>query len=943
MSFLETGRLKVLLAALLGTVLLLLIAFLPTRLLAQRPDDQTVNLDIILLIDNSWSMSNEDPVTEDPPSDPEGLRIRAAKFLVDYLRANADTLDANFRVGVVSFGGVVSDTMPLRLLQDETVREGIGAEEILFTDFRGPLRFAHREFRASSFGSSNKKAVILFTDGRPQLTDNPMSEQELEAHFDDLAPLVGDLQGGGASLFVLGIGDARKDRDNWTELIPNDHYIPITSATELADVYLSIVAELLGRASSAPQTLPAGGSASIQVPPYLDQLTLSFMRKDPGSRITVTSPSGAVLTPTVGGAEDVHHAIYGIRNPSPGEWTVSGEEEARYWVEERPPFVRIEPARTTFLVGQPVTVTASLVRAGETVVDPALRLELVIAQPGGGDVAVPLPRRDGGRYVGSYEEVEAAGTYTMTGRAFLGGEPLDVRSESAVVTVFPLSAVAPSDPAFGAAQAQVENPTPTPAPVEQGTGRLSPPWFWLVLGPLAAAALAFLVWMGWRRLPGRAEREDVGRREDGLEWFMDAVRSRDYADARAAFDRQDEATQARWLYRAEEYICTEELGVAGAEGQPLDEGSRGLRDLLSQYLGGATASYAAGDVDGLREQCGNLLRWIRHNRSASQLRDQVQQPFVRWFGDAVDTGAGESVKAGERHPHIARLDDLRRLLRAVNLQALRGDGRGGEQDWPGYREATEDALAEKGWEGVVVLWGVGEHHLANPTLRLIARLLLDAYQDDILEGILLLLNARTFANSQRQADFYEAICDVLRIASEMARREDRDLAYRLCDGFGRLAWKVANRNAGGASLALTEILDALDAHQQGRGLRHGEDVFGLCYLLMSLDAGRALSGDGSLHFFQEAKDTLARGPRYVSLLNAEGPLALQGLPLVEPTGRAEEVVRTLERVRGQIAGDPSLPGFERTTVVLLLHGLIGAVETRAEADAEEVGRAAGDT
>jgi hypothetical protein len=219
-------RWRACLAGLLGVALASLLLLSTTGARAQQPDAGPVNLDVILLIDNSMSMSEGEP-----PSDPEGLRVRAARFLVDYLWANAETAGANYRVGVVSFGGVVSDVIPLRLVGDEAVRDGIRAEEIEYTDFQGSLEYALREFRAKSFDTGNRTAVILLTDGRPNPAGRGLTDVELEAYFADLAPLVRDLEEGGAALYVLGIGDAQEDRENWTGLIPDEHYVPISTTT----------------------------------------------------------------------------------------------------------------------------------------------------------------------------------------------------------------------------------------------------------------------------------------------------------------------------------------------------------------------------------------------------------------------------------------------------------------------------------------------------------------------------------------------------------------------------------------------------------------------------------------------------------------------------------------------------------------------------------------
>jgi hypothetical protein len=505
-AFIKPGRSRLLSGCFLGIGLALLSLWFSAHVWAQEPGDSPANLDVILLIDNSLSMSHADPVTGAPPSDPEGLRIQAAEFLVDYLRANAETLGADYRVGVVSFGGVVSDVIPLRPLQDGAVREGIQAEEIQFTDFGGPLQFALREFRAKSFGTGNRMAVVLFTDGRPNLTDAPVTEQEVLDCFGDLAPLVGELQDGGVSLFFLGIGDAQENSDNWARLIPREHYTPITSTAELAGVYHRVAAGLIGVAVSEGETIPAGRSAPIEVGLYLERVVFSFAKSDPSIHIVLTSPTGAVLRPTIGAA-DIPHSIYSVPNPDAGEWKAfwEGEGEVRYWVDRQYPLMRVEPIESASLVGQPITITASLVRNDEPVVDPSLHLEAEITLPGGDVVTQPLSPVGGGRHTGIYEDVKAEGTYMVTAKAILDGHLLSVRPVPLVVEVFPRPILPTPIPQPTHAPAVV-TPVPTATPTSttglaELLGSIGP-----ILLIIVVVGLGIALWLLYRNRKGIRER-----------------------------------------------------------------------------------------------------------------------------------------------------------------------------------------------------------------------------------------------------------------------------------------------------------------------------------------------------------------------------------------------------------------------------------------------------
>jgi hypothetical protein len=481
------SKTKSLIRSVLGIGLAFLFLGTSSYVCGQEAVGGPVNLDVILLIDNSTGMSEVDP---------EELRIRAEKFLVDYLRVNADASGANHRVGVASFGGTVGDVIPLRLLQDNVVRDGIHAEEIELIDFRGPLQFAFREFRAKSLGAGNEMAIILLTGGRPQLTDIPMTSQELRAYFEELAPLVGELQEEGISLFVLGIGDAQRDRDDWTQLIPGDHYISITSA-ELADVYHRIVADLIGAAVSIRgNSVPSGREVSIEVEPYLELVVISFIKSDPAIQVTLIPPTGTALVPTVG-MTDVHHSIYSVINPSAGEWEAlwEGEGQVRYWLEKQFPLVRVDSIESS-CVGQPVTITASLVRNNVPVIDPELCLEAEITLPGGEVVTQTLSS------IGK-------GVYTVTAKATLGELSLFARPMAVKVSLLPIPPTLTSQPTSTStpematatpAVTLIPSPTPTPASTSE--------WGPVGISVVLALLMVSLGVASWHVYSGRKKGEE---------------------------------------------------------------------------------------------------------------------------------------------------------------------------------------------------------------------------------------------------------------------------------------------------------------------------------------------------------------------------------------------------------------------------------------------------
>lgn len=143
----------------------------------------------------------------------------------------------------------------------------------------------------------------------------------------------------------------------------------------------------------------------------------------------------------------------------------------------------------------------------------------------------------------------------------------------------------------------------------------------------------------------------------------------------------------------------------------------------------------------------------------------------------------------------------------------------------------------------------------------------------------------------------------LRFASEVARQAGQRLDYQLCYHFSTLFWAMGNRNPELASKALKGIFDSLDPEEEHK------DLFGFCYLLASLERGRALSGDGKIYFYEEARDMIQESPCYESLL--QPLLKLQGKAPGDPL--ILKVIREIEDTDG--------PRFEKNIVKLLLREL----------------------
>ncbi len=473
---------------------------------AQSTPNTAPNLDVILLIDNSGSMQT---------SDPEQLRIRATQFLLDYLSANTTSQPANYRAGLANFGGEIGDTFTLRLLPDDTLRNNLRAERIEGTEFTAPLRFAINEFRLKS-DPATRKVILLVTDGQPGPEGEALAGVELQDYFDDqLAPMVGELQNLNVELFVLAIGDAQQDRDKWRNLI-GDNYIPIEATTDLNNIFYNLVGQLMGLAVLPGQLLPT--DLTVQVEPLLEHLTFSFVKSDPTAAISLTDPDGNVLTPTIQSDTDTYHQIYSIVNPPAGNWQIQrrGAGTVEYWIDRRYPAVVVDLNTPFPYSGQPVTITAQLLRNGTVVTrTDDLRLEAEIITPDGDSATFAFePGNAEGTYTQIFTATRSSGTYTVTARARLNGDRLTTRTIPASIALMPAplppTAASGSPVAATTTAPTVIVPTATPSSLLDGEVTLPLWWFLVILMfPIAIATIGVRYFIVSVRRKKTQEEEEI--------------------------------------------------------------------------------------------------------------------------------------------------------------------------------------------------------------------------------------------------------------------------------------------------------------------------------------------------------------------------------------------------------------------------------------------------
>lgn len=408
----------------LGLLVLALVGVLATARAAQGQESQpppleTRPISVVLLIDTSGSMGNTDPAE---------LRERAAEYLVDFLAANGEALNLNYRLGAAAFNHqVMPYSVRNEIVSVVDLTTLFGLTPSGDTDFLPALKYAEGEMNAESTGNQ-KLAVVIFTDGRPERDGQPITDPN---YFDvELRKQVDALKAMGSQVFVVGIGDAVEDREKWQSLLDEGSFVSIDNPRDLYRVYSTWFSKLIGlEAIGGGERLEDYGEESFPVDPFLEQLVVTAIKDDPTAVVTLSRPDGSV-EPLPESQQGKAHAVYTIDDPVDGQWTISvtgGGMDYYVW--------RLRPSLTLTgfpeypLVGSGFLVTTEGLSDRISEAGDAVQLELIGHYEGQEFVRQVMQRDLQGQFIAGIPNSFFAepGDYTFTVDAFVNdGELADL-------------------------------------------------------------------------------------------------------------------------------------------------------------------------------------------------------------------------------------------------------------------------------------------------------------------------------------------------------------------------------------------------------------------------------------------------------------------------------------------------------------------------------------
>jgi len=360
------------------------------------------NVDVVFIIDNSGSMSWNDP---------NGLRGEAVKMFIDQL-------DIGDAVSIISFEGSANVLVPMTVIDSKSTKEQLISQVRTWagggTSLSAGLNAGYQQLLNSPSGNPEKVAIML-TDG----VGSYNNEAELYKQQ-------------GWPVYTVGLGD-----DINPQLLSK-------IATETGGIYLHAdkpedimqIYNIIKGKVKRQQTL---SSTSVQLFPgqsvlrgaYVDPTVSSttFSVSWPGSDVNLTliSPDGTMITPETAQADanitytkGDTYVIYEIKNPLPGEWKLNitavdvpetGEEVTAMVLADTNLTIDLFTEKSTYKLEEPVRLVGVLTLNGEPV--GGIVNATVIKPDGSVEYLQLLDDNKDGVYETYYVPKEA-GTYTVT-------------------------------------------------------------------------------------------------------------------------------------------------------------------------------------------------------------------------------------------------------------------------------------------------------------------------------------------------------------------------------------------------------------------------------------------------------------------------------------------------------------------------------------------------
>ena len=383
-------------------ILSLFLTWFASRFLFQKEKEDIfaipqVQFDIFLVMDQSGSMRGDrmDPI----PSDPEGIRIKAAHYFVDYLQEFSGP-KSNHRISVVNFGSDTPEPFQLPLTEIgkpekiKEIKEKLQEYSLGYTNFYQALRKVEEFYKKGMEPKRVRKpVVIIFTDGEPK-DERRLSKEQYFHEIEDFVEknlrnikTEGGVRPTNFEFFIIAL-DARgqywhKDRDRWEKLAPGRTFmLKRADEEELEIIYGKIIEALFLTQAGEWFDLETGSEKKVLIPPYIEKVVISVKkeRKIKDQRLEIITPDGKLLKEggSLRSRSEPGMNIYVLIEPDPGEWTLKLSPRGKVRVKQDflPVKFQVKKPVSIHPLGEPIEIVSSFSKSDGTPVIPLSRYPL---------------------------------------------------------------------------------------------------------------------------------------------------------------------------------------------------------------------------------------------------------------------------------------------------------------------------------------------------------------------------------------------------------------------------------------------------------------------------------------------------------------------------------------------------------------------------------------
>jgi len=290
------------------------------------------SIDIILMLDKSKSVNlkSEDSVNT----------LQAAEFLIDFVETYQKIEDTKINIAYIPFGKtILREDFPLKYLdvnyKNQILKE-IKTGKSIKTDFIPPFIKAMELF---DFSKKNKKLIILFTDGVPDIREkirsNYPSESEVLKYFNSstFKTIINHLTEMDIIINVIGLNDmefgnkwthdSKSDfiKKLWEKLLkdnPGHFYSMGAGKLKPIKKVFNIFMNSLNNDNSYWSEITSKG-LSINLEPFLESFFFTIIKEGKDDTVIVMNSKGEPLQANIVG-KNGRYLIYYLNTPTEEKW-----------------------------------------------------------------------------------------------------------------------------------------------------------------------------------------------------------------------------------------------------------------------------------------------------------------------------------------------------------------------------------------------------------------------------------------------------------------------------------------------------------------------------------------------------------------------------------------------------------------------------------------------